>query len=293
VDAVLGLDIGGSRTRARLVRDGQVLGEAEAGGANVATVDEETVRRELAAALDALPRLRIAAACAGAAGSESPAARAKLERALASLLPDARLRVVHDAHLILAAAGRATGIALIAGTGSIAHGVDASGREARAGGWGHLLGDEGSGYWVVREAVRAVLRGMDLGVPPGPLAGALLRATGVAQPSELPHALKQLRDPAAWAAHAPLVFELAAADPEARAVVHEAARELVDLAAGVARRLGIRSPIVLAGGLLLNEPLLEQDIRDRARDRLPGAQVVRLQEPPVAGAARLAEALLG
>ena len=67
------------------------------------------------------------------------------------------MRIVHDTQLILAAADVQDGIALISGTGSVAWGRTPDGRTARAGGWGYLLGDEGSGYWVGRQAVRHAL----------------------------------------------------------------------------------------------------------------------------------------
>jgi glucosamine kinase len=80
---------------------------------------------------------------------------------MARLLPAARVVVLHDARLVLAAAGQDEGVALIAGSGSVAYARDGRGREARAGGWGWLLGDVGSGAWMTREAAREVMRRAD------------------------------------------------------------------------------------------------------------------------------------
>jgi N-acetylglucosamine kinase-like BadF-type ATPase len=77
----------------------------------------------------------------------------------------------------LPAAGLTDGVAVICGTGSVAVGSH-DGRTVQAGGWGFLLGDEGGGYWVVREALRHLLDRRDHGAPPGPLGGQLLAATG-------------------------------------------------------------------------------------------------------------------
>src|SRR5206468_710817 len=82
-------------------------------------------------------------ACAGAAGAEVPGARSRLRDLLERRLPGCRLSVVHDARLVLAAAGLEEGIALIAGTGSVAYGRTAGGREAQRGGWGWMVGDDG------------------------------------------------------------------------------------------------------------------------------------------------------
>src|SRR5207302_3900726 len=120
-----------------------------------------------------------------AAGCDTAVHRAAMRELLAPLLPGARIEVVHDARLVLAAAGLEAGVVLIAGTGSVAWGLSPDGTEARAGGWGHLLGDDGSGYWVVREAARRALAEHDRGLPPGPSARRLLSATGAADPLEL------------------------------------------------------------------------------------------------------------
>ena len=91
------------------------------------------------------------------AGAEVPAARSRLEALLGRMLPGCRLSVVHDTRLVLAAAGLDSGIALVAGTGSVAYGRTANGREAQRGGWGWMLGDDGSGVWIAREAAREIM----------------------------------------------------------------------------------------------------------------------------------------
>jgi glucosamine kinase len=283
----VGLDIGGSTSRGRLVEDGRLLAEAEAGAANLAAVGEEQAARELGDLLGRLAAAPVAVACAGAAGADGPVQRRRMEALLGRLLPGARLLVVHDARLVLAAAGLDAGIVLIAGTGSVACGWDAAGREARAGGWGHLLGDEGSGYWIVREGIRRVLADADRGRPPGPLARVLLDGADARDAVELLHAFHERREPGRWAAMAGQVL---AAEP---ALAAAAGRELAEACAVVADRLGERGPVVLAGGLLLHEPALEGAVRAALAARLPGAEVLRLEQPPVAGAVRLAQHLLG
>ena len=241
------------------------------------------MERRLAELIGRLGQVRPVACCAGAAGVEVPAARARLEEVLAGLLPGTRLEVVHDARLVLAAAELDHGFALIAGTGSVAYGRDASGREARAGGWGWLLGDDGSGAWIVREAARELLRRADAGEPAGELGSRLPAAAGTRGAVELTGRLLRLKEPRRWAALAGAVFAAAPADPAAAALVRRAGVSLAGLVDVVQGRLGGDGPVVLAGGLLLNQPLLEAAVRERL-----AGEVVRLAEPPVAGAVRLA-----
>jgi N-acetylglucosamine kinase-like BadF-type ATPase len=227
------------------------------------------------------------ACCAGAAGAEVPEARARLEQLLQRLLPGCRVEVVHDTRLVLAAAGFATGIALIAGTGSVAYGRDHRGRESRAGGWGWLLGDDGSAAWLAREAAREVMRRADAGEPVGALGDALMTAVGARGAGELTGRLHSFREPRRWAALAHVVFETTAEDAGAQALVAHAADGLAGLVERVRKALSFKGPVVLAGGLILNHPQLEAAVRRRL-----GRGTVRLEEPPVAGAVRLAEAAL-
>ncbi|HXM58065.1 MAG TPA: BadF/BadG/BcrA/BcrD ATPase family protein [Candidatus Dormibacteraeota bacterium] len=279
---VLGLDIGGSRTRALLSAGGRVVGEASGGSASLTAAGADRAREVLRSVLGELDVGSVAAAVAGAAGCDTPVHRAAMRDLLAPLLPGARVEVVHDARLVLAAAGLDAGVVLIAGTGSVAWGLAPDGvSEARAGGWGHLLGDDGSGYWVVREAARRALAEYDRGEPAGPLAACLLADTGAADPLELTVHFHAHRGPDEWAAlsHAAL-----SADPS---LVDATASALAALATTVAGRLRLPGPVVLAGGMLLGEERLEAALRAA----LPRTSVLRAESEPVTGAIRLAERL--
>ncbi len=287
---VLGLDMGGSRTRARLVRNHEFQTEALGAGTNITAIGSPEVRRRLATVLNELGNPGVDACCAGAAGTEDEQARGELERLLGELLPGTRVQVVHDSRLVLAAANLVSGVAVIAGTGSVAYGRNRTGAEARAGGWGWLLGDDGGGAWLVREAVRAVLRRADDGISAGPLGAALMAAAAVSNPVALAAELHGRREPQQWAALAGAVFRAAPEDPGARAIIERGADCLADMAIRVAERLGEPGPVVLAGGLLLHQPLLEGGVRARLSAR--GLTAIRLEDEPVAGAVRLASGLL-
>lgn len=268
----------------RLCAAGLIVDEVEGPGANVATLPPAVIRHRLTDLLAELGAIHPDACCAGAAGAEVPAGRSRLEKLLASLLPGSRISVVHDARLVLAAARVDEGIALISGTGSVAYGRTAGGREARAGGWGWQLGDDGGGAWISREAAREVLRRSDDGQPLGALGKRLLAACSARDTMVLTGKLNALREPMEWAALAEAVFETADADAGAQEVVLRAASALSDLAKSVQQSLEIDGPVVLAGGLLLNQPKLERAVREKL-----GSTCIRLEEPPVAGAVRLAE----
>ena len=282
--ALLGLDIGGSSSRARLVLDGRVVAEANGPGANVALIDADLVERRLTELIARLGSPPPAACCAGAAGSEVPAARLRLEALLTRLLPGTKVMVVHDSRLILAAADVDSGIALIAGTGSVAYARNSEGREATAGGWGWMLGDEGSGAWIVRAAIRELMRRREGGEPLGELGDRLLAAIGAGGLLETIGRMQGYHEAGRWAAFAGAVFD-ASGDPGAVRIIDTAAQSLAQLAGRAGSKVGVKAPVVLAGGLLINNP----DLLDRVQAQIAESSVLR--EEPVAGAVRLAQGL--
>lgn len=254
----------------------------------MAVLDAAVVDRRLSALVGKLGEVHPSACCAGAAGAEVPAGRDRLQGILVRLLPDCRVSVVHDARLVLAAATVDAGIALVAGTGSVAYGRTADGHESQRGGWGWMVGDDGGGVWITRKAAREVMRRADSGESLGPLGRALLDAAGVSDTRQLTSALHAMREPMQWAGLASVVFATADSDPGSNRIILSAARELASLVREVQHDLDCDGPVVLAGGLLLHQPRLD----DAVRAELRGIACVRLEEPPVAGAVRLAEELL-
>ena len=259
--------------------------DAEGPGANVAVLDPQVVDERLSALLDGLGDIHPAACCAGAAGAEVPSARARLHALLEWRLPGTRLWVVHDTRLVLAAAGLDAGIALIAGTGAVAYARTSDGRDVQRGGWGWMLGDEGSGVWIAREAARMLMLRTEEGGNRGRLGDALLAATGVDDAPQLLGVLHAMHEPREWASLAQVVFDTTAADSGSREIIRRAAVELAKLVTPL--RAFIEGPVVLAGGLLLNQPSLEEAVRE-----LVPMECIRLDQPPVEGAVRLAAELL-
>jgi glucosamine kinase len=291
VSRVLGLDIGGTLSRAQLCEDGDVVAEGEAASASVVAVGAANASAALADLLRQLPLgrgPRLDAICAGSAGTSVPGTRQFLNERLAPLTRSGQVIIVKDAMLILPAAGLGAGIALICGTGSVAFG-SYQGRDVQSGGWGYLLGDEGSGYWMVRAAVRTLLDRRDCGAPLGELGDRLLEATGADHIGALHELFYARAHPRYWASYAPLV--LASADPAAATIAAGAAAALAGLAVSAAERLGAPPglPVVLSGGLF-RQAALEARVRAAIEEARPGSDVRTLTQQAVTGAVRLAQA---
>lgn len=294
---VIGIDIGGSKTHAVSYRStgmGPTQVEAYAASANIASVGEAEASTQLAALLtslatqghDGTPDV----VCAGAAGADSPEGEHRLRSVLEPLLGSARLEIVHDAQLILAAAGVDHGIAVISGTGSVAWGRTPDGRTARAGGWGYLLGDDGSGYGVARDAVRHVLALADRGRPADQLTRTLLASCGVPTPHALLDHFYANTERRLWAEKSEAVFTLAdAGDRVAVEIVDRAAASLADLIRQVNDSLDGASelPVVLGGGVFANQDRFREVLRSHLGDGDP-TQLHPITQDPAHGALALA-----
>jgi len=290
VTAVLGLDVGGTHSRARLVRDGAVVADADGPSASLAAAGRDRAGAAVRSLLGELalgPGARLDAVCVGTAGTGAAESDAFFVELLTPLTRQGRVVVVNDARLVLAADGLAEGIACIAGTGSIAVGVVA-GREERAGGWGYLLGDEGSGYWVVREALRELALRRDTHAPLGPLGGAVMGAAHCPDMASLLQRWFDRPSPDEWAALAPLVIDCG--DTFGEDIAERTALALASIISAVNVQLGEPPglPVLLAGGLLTQHQGIAARTARAAKSLLPGADVRVLRDPPVAGAVRLA-----
>jgi N-acetylglucosamine kinase-like BadF-type ATPase len=293
--SVVGIDAGGTRTVCLMAdRAGRVVSEARGPGANLQSAGELEVEKVLH---DVIGQAigsgdPPSAICLGMAGVDRPADAETVRAILARIGGRATILVVNDALIALeAGAPGAAGTVVIAGTGSIAYGRDMRGRAARAGGWGYVLGDEGSGYWLGRLALRAVVRAADgRGAPTG-LTPLVLAHYGVDHPDALVQQIYQGGTrPAAIAALAKLVGQAAdAGDTVAQQLVVLGARELAGAAASVACRLHIeREPVVLAGGTLLGLRRLRDVLVQELAIALPHAPILPLAVQPAVGAVRLA-----
>lgn len=299
----LGVDGGGTSTVAWLATaPDQIIGRARAGPSNSKAVGFESARAALAEAIagafaDAGTEARPAAvACLGLAGFDRPDDRAVLSVWSSEAGWADRLVTVNDGDLVVAAGTpEGHGVGVIAGTGSIAVGRTRDGRTARAGGWGYLMGDEGSAYDVVRNALKLVMHRVDGREPAptdDPLTRGFCRALGVEAPAQLVSAVYAPGfDRTRAAALAPVVLEASREEPElVLRLLEPAGAELAEQVRAVAAALGWPSgPLALglAGGFLLSAP----DVRRALLERLAASAYDVSATPvpePVLGAVILA-----
>ena len=295
---VIGIDAGGTKTVCLLAdAAGSVVSTARAGGANLQAVGELQVEKVLHDVMeqalgdrDVVPSV----ICLGIAGVDRPDDQAVVRSIMKRIGFKARVVIVNDALVALeAGAPGEPGIVIISGTGSIAYGRNAAGEAARAGGWGYVLGDEGSGYWIGRAALRAVLRAADHRGPRTLLTEMLLEHFQVAQPQALLHAVYHTHlAPAAIGALATSVQRaFRAGDAAAVGILRGAADELEGGALSVARRLDLLPHpfvFVLSGGIFRAVPWLEQELSRRLPLAAPLSVTRLLEREPAEGAVRLA-----
>lgn len=252
----LGIDGGGTKTRCVLADETTVLATAMSGGSNIVRLGEaqarealHTVTRQVCATAKVSPDL-IRAICIGAAGAARPEIAAKIRSILAELISNTtpesslpRIEVVGDSVIALEAAfSGGPGVIAIAGTGSIVYGRDAAGKVARAGGWGFAVSDEGSGHWIGRRAISAILSAHDQGLDTK-LTAMVLQAWKLKTIDELVQQANSTPTPD-FPRLFPIVLRAAAeADSMARDLLADAGAKLAALAEMVVRNL---SPAHLA-----------------------------------------------
>jgi N-acetylglucosamine kinase-like BadF-type ATPase len=295
---VLGIDAGGTKTVCLLADDrGRIVAEARGGGANLQAAGELEVEKVLHHVMEEAlgdRDVRPAAICLGIAGVDREEDEAAIRDIMRRIGFKTRTLVVNDALIALVAgAGDRPGVVVVAGTGSIAYGRDASARAARAGGWGYLLGDEGGGFWIGRAALAAVVRQFDGRGPATRLTEMVLAEMRLANPTELIHAVYAGGlHRYAIASMAPVVQRAAdAGDAVASDIVRRAADELAGAASSVITRLGMRGdvfPTVLAGGVFRGLPSLIDRVAALVAEVAPRSEVRPLDVEPARGAVTLA-----
>ncbi len=260
-DLLLGIDGGGSKTRALLAdRELRLLGVGVAGSSNMQVVGLTAAAAAIAAAADEAlaaaghPGAIPAAVCLALAGAGRPAEREQLLAWAGTHWAGRPVTVVTDGEPVLAAGTPAGwGVALIAGTGSLCLARASDGRLVRVGGWGYLLGDEGSGYDLAVRALRLATRTADGRADAHALLAAILSHLSLEQPEALVRRVYGGdTSPAAIAALAQPVVALAeAGDTHALALLAEGAGQLALMAKAAAHKLELAAaPLALAGGLL-------------------------------------------
>jgi len=286
-ERILGVEGGGTKTAWVLVeRDGdelRVLDEGKLPPSNLRLTSPDRLR----AIFSELPK-EIDRAGIFLAGCSTDEDRQSLARICEERWPKAKIITGSDRDSGMAAAlGRGEGIVVNAGSGSSVTGRRGDKIE-RAGGWGHILGDAGGGYFLVIQALRLLLREHDLHRGEVQFTSKILHALSLNTLDELVR-WAQTADKMEVAMLVPVVFEAAAAgDARVMEIVEEGARVLCEYTEAVASRLHLLAPkVVLMGGLFHRDSLYTHAFRRRLKKNLPDARVATAERPPALGAAWL------
>jgi N-acetylglucosamine kinase len=279
---------------------GVVLATGRAGPSNPITVGAERALANIFGAVDmASARCGVhefLASRLGVAGTDRSRLRQELLDGLRGSYGDTA--IVSDAASALAGGtGCRPGVAVIAGTGSIAYGENGLGETARAGGWGWRLGDEGSGYSIGLKAIMAALRAHDGRAPEAMLKQMIVGHLGLdGVEGIVDWVYEPGREPRDIAYLVPLVREAEAAGDDAAALVMaEAGAELGLVANAVVRRLGLSGgfPVSLNGGVFKQPSGYIMAFEETVRREAPGCALIEPRMPPLLGSGLLALKSLG
>ena len=297
---VLGIDGGGTKTKCAVTRDGVVIGSATTGASNLVRGTDADVRSALHAAIRSacdtanVTPGEIEAACIGAAGAARESIANRVHAMVTEILR-CPVEVVGDMQVAYDAAMHGgPGVIVISGTGSIAYGRNERDESARAGGWGSIISDEGSGYWIGRNAVAAVFRAFDNGRSTG-LTRHIMDAWKTFTRDELIAKANTNPQPN-FAELAPAVFQSALeGDPMSQELLSDAGGELAKLVKVVLRRLfpvGQAVQVAAIGGVFTNSIILYKAFENSLRAERQEAVVRVLTDDPVDGALFRAERLI-
>lgn len=290
----LGLDAGGTSTRAALADDERILGRAKNGSIKVMRVSSATAEANLRALLDevaktsGVPITEVASTCVGTAGNTISTVTGWIWQTLGPMLRG-DLVVCGDVEIALDAAfpGEA-GVLVMAGTGSNTLGRTSKGELVTVGGWGPLLADEGSGHWIGLRALRAAIREHDEHGKSQLLTAlaAQWKADTLEQVVEIAHTVP----PPDFAALTRTVVEMATkGDRLARAVIEAGGRALGEDASLALRKVLTLEPtaprrVAFTGSVLENIALLRDAMFAEIEREHPGAVVLPNAVDPIQGA---------
>lgn len=306
---MLGVDGGGTKTVAWLGRlvDEKVIriGAGQGGPSNPRAVGFEVafqnigLARELAFEDAGLPTTTVQSACLCLAGTGRPQEMAAVLGWAQQQNLAGRTRLVSEAEAVLSSIQRDDDsqpqvayaqLALICGTGSLAWGRSSnSPRPVRSGGWGYLLGDEGSGFWLGQQVLQLACKASDGRSSESIVLSQVLNKLNLKAPEELvawcyeaPESRQRI------SSLAPLAFE---GEPgsSVQDIVDRGASELAQMVSAVVQRLNCETyDLAMAGSILLNQAIYRAMIQSRLENLLHAPTCIHLVEQPVAGALHLA-----
>lgn len=295
---LIGIDGGATKTKGLITTaEGNEIATATGGSTNQYNIPLKEVRNNLQSIIENLLRQArsnvdaVRGICLGLAGVDKPEDAKRIHKLTREILPKADINVVNDSVIALyGGCLKPYGIIVISGTGSIAYGRNRRGEEFRAGGWGHILGDEGSGYAIGLQALRAVCRAADGRARSTLLSELILKALNLKSAVELIDWTKKIGgDKAQISSLSPIVEQAAlAGDTTALNILNFEAEELVLAVQAVKRILFKRREtgieVVVGGSNLCKSELYFNLFKKKAEKKLKEIKVILPRKEPVAGA---------
>jgi N-acetylglucosamine kinase-like BadF-type ATPase len=299
-----GIDGGGSYSRLALTdKEGNVLASAKAGSTNIYSVSKDEVFANIAALFDSalkstgLNKEDLAAGCLGSAGLGREEERGLFRNFFDSFLgKEFPVKLCSDGEILLCGGlNELEGYCLIAGTGSIALGRGGDGRLARAGGYGYLLGDEGSASWIGKTALSRIFRSLDGRDLPTRMLDPVLKAANLKKRDDLISYAHLDATKAKVAALAPLVTSAArVGDPLALDILRESAEELallvkcvIDQSPWIKQRI-----LAAAGGVMENDEIVSKKFKEIMTCDFPDLAVSSPKGSALEGACMIAASIL-
>ena len=295
----LGIDGGGTKTECIIGDEERLLGASVEGTIKIKKVGTDAARQALESAINSVCKQAgvrpadIARTCIGLAGSSIPEVSDWAYRVLRQLV-SGEVAVVNDTLIAHRAAfNGGPGVLVIAGTGSNVLGIDEQGETARAGGWGPIISDEGSGFWIGRTTVAQAMRAHDVGSTTE-LLNAVMRAWKLSSLEEVV-SMANSNPPPDFASLLPEVLRCAdSGDALAREILSTAANELAQLARIVICKLwptNDKVTVAVTGGVFSYSPQIRQMFADSLRAERSGIQVNPEPVHPVLGALSIARSM--
>jgi N-acetylmuramic acid 6-phosphate etherase len=302
--AYLGIECGATRSAALLAPlDGGPSVRAEFGPANLRLLDDSALAGHFSAinGMHAGSCAALAGIVIGMAGMRTEADRQRIRDAAAKVWPQVPVYATNDLEPALMAArpaqaAKGARVLILSGTGSCCFGRTATGKTLRYGGWGHIIGDKGSGYEIGLRGLKAVVFYFDRDGKWPPLGRALLKAAQLNEPEDLIDWARAAEKPRIAALAVEVFAAAAKRDKIARDILAAAAESLAADGVHCARRLvkhGSPVEFILAGGVLLKQPSFARRIGARLEQLWPGAVVKPLEADSVQGCIELAKTHFG
>lgn len=292
---VIGMDGGGTKTKICVMDlQGREVDVLFGGGMNINGLGREGVLRNMAAMFDDLKSRsgdwgQLRSLCIGAAGVSNPDLRAALLDSIKTAGIEIEPIIFGDQHAALYGAHcQGKGIILIAGTGSVCYGMDGMGGEARTGGWGYLIDDEGSGYALGRDVLAAIAQAEDGRIPPTCMREPVFAQLGIDNINDM---IKFIyadttgkKEIAALAIH--IMKGLEAGEAVAYASIEKAAEKLTEMVVPVVRKLKMEEgELAFCGSVITKNDVVIEKLKNRLKEKFPALQCIQPKQDAAYGAA--------